>query len=348
MHIDELDYNLPEELIAQKAIEPRDHARLLVVDRSTDSLTDQHFYDLPDYLSDGDCLVINDTRVLPARFYLRKPTGGRVEALFLREIEPGRWEMMIKGLARIKFGTELYAEGSAEVKFVPEDRLSPKTVAVRVSPSVSPVEFLGKVGHMPLPPYIHRKTADQQIEREDAEQYQTVFSQKPGAVAAPTAGLHFTPELLDKIRAMGVKIVTVTLHVGMGTFEPLTAEVLEDHQMHSEWYSVSPEAAETVNAAKSAGKKIIAVGTTSVRVLETAATDDGRLTPGDGWTSIFIYPPYRFKIVDRLVTNFHLPKTTLLAMIYALASQPLTQTAYTHAIAQRYRFFSYGDAMLIL
>jgi S-adenosylmethionine:tRNA ribosyltransferase-isomerase len=348
MDIEELNYSLPEERIAQQAVEPRDHSRLLLVNRADQSLADRHFYDLPDYLSDGDCLVINDTKVLPARFYLRKPTGGRVESLFLRELEPGRWEMMFKGLAKLKFGTELSPEVPFDVKFIPESRLSEKTVSVRVSPATAPLEFLSRVGHMPLPPYINRKNADAETEKKDAERYQTVYGVKSGAVAAPTAGLHFTPELLDKIQKMGVKIVRVTLHVGMGTFEPLTAQRLEDHKMHSEWYCLSPEAAETINVTKASGKKIIAVGTTSVRVLETAGTTEGRVVAGEGWTQIFIYPPYRYKIVDRLITNFHLPKTTLLAMIFALAGKDFTLAAYQHAIAVKYRFYSYGDAMLIL
>jgi S-adenosylmethionine:tRNA ribosyltransferase-isomerase len=347
MRIEELDYTLPEELIAQQAVEPRDHSRLLVLNRSTGELADRHFYDLIDYLSPGDVLVTNDTQVLPARVFFQKSTGGRVEGLFLKEIVPGRWEMMIKGLAKLKEDAELQMPG-CDAKFVFQGRITEKTVEMRVSPELRPVEFLQKFGHIPLPPYIRRKDADERTEQADAKRYQTVFSAKPGAVAAPTAGLHFTPDLLEKIVRKGVKFVSVTLHVGMGTFEPVNVTDLRDHPMHSEWYHVSQETARTINEARSAGGKIVAIGTTSVRVIETVATDDGWMTAQQGWTKIFIYPPYRFKTVDRLVTNFHLPKTTLLAMIYAMAGKEQIQKAYQHAIAEKYRFYSYGDAMLIV
>ncbi len=341
MKITELDYNLPDALIAQKAMEPRDHSRLLVADRKTHSLTDRHFYDLPEYLQAGDVLVVNDTKVIPARIQLSKPTGGKVEGLFLRELSPGRWEMMFKGMAKLKTGTELRpAEG--EAKFSVGERLSPKTFEVRTDGSLSAVDFLEQFGQVPLPPYIHHGQAS----AEDRQRYQTVFGRLPGAVAAPTAGLHFTPELLSKIRTMGVNVVTVTLHVGLGTFEPVVAEELEQHQMHSEWYRIGQDAAQTINTAHAAGNKIVAVGTTSVRVLETAASADG-VQQSEGWTNIFIYPPYQFKIVDHLVTNFHLPRTTLLAMIFALAGKDFALQAYHHAIRERYRFYSYGDAMLI-
>ncbi len=347
MRTEELDYVLPEELIAQQAIEPRDHSKLLVINRNTDELFDRHFYDLPEYLSPGDVLVTNNTQVLPARIFFHKSTGGKVEGLFLREMEPGRWEMMIKGLARLKPGVELQIENS-DTKFIFQKRISEKTVEMHVSPAVDPVEFLQRFGRIPLPPYIRRPKTNDALEQVDAKRYQTIFSDTPGAVAAPTAGLHFTPELLKKITDKGVKTVSVTLHVGMGTFEPVTVADLRDHPMHSEWYHLDQATAETINNAKSTGKKIVAIGTTSVRVLETLANEDGIVTPGRGWTQIFIYPPYRFKVVDRLLTNFHLPRTTLLAMIYALAGKELTQHAYHHAIAKRYRFYSYGDAMLII
>ncbi len=341
MRTSELDYHLPPELIAQKAIEPRDHARMLVVNRTQNSLADRHFYNLPEYLERGDCLVLNDTQVIPARFFLHKPTGGRVECLFLREIETGSWEVMIKGAAKIKADAKLSLEG-CDVVFIPGTRISAKTFEMRVDPPVSAVTLLRQFGHVPLPPYIHRADS-----REDLDRYQTVFNEKPGAVAAPTAGLHFTLKLLDRIRSLGIKIASVTLHVGMGTFEPLTAVDLKDHVMHREWYSVGKEAAETINSAKRSGGKIVAVGTTSVRVLETVA-DNGTIAPGQGWTNIFIYPPYQFKMVDRMITNFHLPQTTLLALVFAFAGKDLTLQAYQHAVEEKYRFFSYGDAMLIL
>jgi len=342
MHINELDYWLPEDRIAQQPVEPRDHSRLLVVNRADESLDDRHFYDLPDYLAEGDVLVLNDTRVIPARIFFQKPTRGKVEGLFLRELEPGTWEIMFKGMARLRTRMTLAVEGN-DVQFTLGQRTSPKSFEVRPEPAISPVEFLNQFGQVPLPPYIHREHLD----RNDRQRYQTVFSQTPGAVAAPTAGLHFTDSLLDKIKDRGVQIATVTLHVGLGTFEPVAVENLKDHVMHREWYRIGPEAAETINTARAHGNKIVPVGTTSVRVLETAATDLG-LQPGQGWTDIFIYPPYRFKIVDRLITNFHLPKTTLLALVYAFAGINLTRHAYQHAIESSYRFFSYGDAMLIL
>ncbi len=342
MLITELDYQLPPELIAQNPVEPRDHSRLLVVDRAAHAFTDQHFYDLPEFLSPGDCLAINDTKVIPARLFFQKPTGGKVEGLFLREIRTGTWEVMFKGMAKLKTGTELFLEGSEE-KFTIGPKISTKSFEVNVNSQLSTVQFLEHFGQVPLPPYIHggKETS------EDRSRYQTVFGQTPGAVAAPTAGLHFTNELLDKLKTNGVKIATVTLHVGLGTFEPLTARDLKDHKMHREWFSIAPPAADTINAAKSRGNKIVAVGTTSVRVLETAAAD-GQIAAREGWTDIFLYPPCQFKIVDRLITNFHLPKTTLLALVCAFAGRNLTLNAYRHAIDMKYRFYSYGDAMLIL
>lgn len=343
MRIEELDYHLPEDRIAQTAAEPRDHARLLVVDRQGGTLADRRFYDLPQYLSPGDVLVLNDTRVIPARVFFHKAaTKGRVEGLFLREHEPGVWEMMIKGMAKLRTGAELTVEGSGET-FRVGRRLSAKTLEILVSSKVPAVEFLGTFGQVPLPPYIRRTTG----KPEDRQRYQTVFSATPGAVAAPTAGLHFTETLLNRIRAAGITIATVTLHVGLGTFEPLAVTEVEKHPMHGEWYSLTAESAAAVNAARAAGRKIVAVGTTSVRVLETACSEAGACT-ASGWTDIFIYPPYRFKIVDRMVTNFHLPRTTLLALVFAFAGRELALRAYEHAVAEGYRFYSYGDAMIIL
>jgi S-adenosylmethionine:tRNA ribosyltransferase-isomerase len=344
MFSNELDYTLPPELIAQKPVEPRDHSRLLVVDRSTDGLADRHFYDLPEFLSPGDCLVINDTKVIPARLFFHKPTGGKVEGLFLRELQSGLWDVMFKGMAKLKSGTKLILEGCDDT-FTLGQKSSPKSFELHIDSNVKvpAVQLLERFGQMPLPPYI-RGGKENPLDRTC---YQTVFGQIPGAVAAPTAGLHFTPELLEKIKTRDVKVVTVTLHVGMGTFEPLTAEDLADHKIHQEWFTLTPTAADTLNDAKDQGKKVVAVGTTSVRVLETAA-DQNHLVAQQGWTDIFIYPPYRFKFVDRLVTNFHLPKTTLLALVCAFAGQPQTLNAYHHAIRQKYRFYSYGDAMLIV
>ncbi|MFA5865182.1 MAG: tRNA preQ1(34) S-adenosylmethionine ribosyltransferase-isomerase QueA [Phycisphaerae bacterium] len=342
MRIEELDYELSEELIAQTAIEPRDHSRLLIVNRTTGEFFDRHFYDLPEYLASGDVLVLNDTKVIPARVIFYKTTKGKVEGLFLREIETGQWEMMFRGMAKLRTGIELRVEGS-DVKFFIGQRLSSKSFELITEPKVPAVEFLEQFGQVPLPPYIQKGKANPQ----DRRRYQTVFANSSGAVAAPTAGLHFTNDLLDKIKKKGVNVVTVTLHVGLGTFEPVTANDLKDHKMHLEWYRLSKETAEIINTAKAEGKKVIPVGTTSVRVLETAATEH-QVLPGEGWTEIFIYPRYRFNIVDQLVTNFHLPRTTLLAMIFAFAGKDLVKRAYQHAIENRYRFYSYGDAMLIL
>lgn len=342
MQINTLDYNLPEELIAQQAIEPRDHSKMLVLNRSDNSLADKHFFDLPEFLQEGDVLVLNDTKVIPARINFRKTTGGKIEGLFLREIKFGEWEVMLKGISKVKTGTKLTIAGS-NVKFTVISRLSSKTAALKLHPKTDAIELLDRIGKTPLPPYIHRP--DEQ--KEDKERYQTVFGTKPGAVAAPTAGLHFTSELLEKIRLMDVKTASVTLHVGMGTFEPIKSETVENHDMHSEYYSISEEAVSTINEARANGKKIIAVGTTSVRVLETASTEKG-ISSKSGWTDIFIYPPFRFRSVDVMITNFHLPRTTLLAMIFAFAGRDFTLQSYEHAIRNEYRFYSYGDAMLIL
>ncbi len=344
MRIDELDYNLPEELIAQVPVEPRDHSRLLVVDRQTGNLTDRNFYDLPEYLRKGDVLVVNDTRVVSARLFFRKSTGGKIEGLFVRQLKDDEWEMMIKGISKLKPGAELVLEESdSDVKFQFIERLSDKTVRVKLSRAVGVVEFLDKFGHVPLPPYIRRNDRS-----EDKFRYQTVFSQMPGAIAAPTAGLHFTEKLIETIKALGVDIVSVTLHVGIGTFEPIQSEDVSQHKMHSEYFTVSERAADVINRKKEQGGRIIAVGTTSVRVLESAVDNAGRLQSCSGQTDIFIYPPYEFKLVDCLITNFHLPKTTLLAMIFAFAGRDLIMKAYEYAISQRYRFYSYGDGMLII
>ncbi len=342
MRIDDLDYYLPAELIAQEPVEPRDRSRLLVVDRKTAKLTDSFFYKLPEYLRQDDVLVINDARVLPARIFFRKPSGGRVEGLFVRQLADDEWEMMIKGIAKLKAGVELSVAGS-DVRFRFVDRLSEKTVRIKLSEPVNVVRFLDEFGKVPLPPYIRRE--DRQ---EDRVRYQTVFSRQPGAVAAPTAGLHFTKELMEKIEGMGVRFVNITLHVGMGTFEPIQTEDIAEHKMHSEYYSISSEVADLINRQRRKGGRIIAVGTTSVRVLESVADERGLVNAGSGLTDIFIYPPYKFKAVDCMITNFHLPKTTLLAMVFAFSSRDLILKAYRYAIDERYRFYSYGDAMLII
>ena len=333
-------YELDESLIAQTPLEKRDASRLLVYNRATHEAEHRVFSDIVEYLRPGDVLVINDTKVIPARLYgVKKGTRRAVEFLLLRRLSLDTWDIIMKPGRKLKAGDEV----------VFSDRLS-ATILKKKEDGVTEVRFsfdgvfeaiLDELGEMPLPPYIHERL-------EDPERYQTVYAREWGSAAAPTAGLHFTPELLDRIAAMGVHIHKVILHVGLGTFRPVEVEDPTQHKMHSEFYHVSPEAAAGINAVRARGGRLVTVGTTSVRTLETAADEDGILHPGEGWTDIFIYPGYRFKIVDSLVTNFHLPKSTLLMLVSALAGHDLIMKAYREAVAERYRFFSFGDAMLIL
>lgn len=346
MRIEDLDYDLPSDLIAQSPVEPRDRSRMLVLDRRTKAISDRRFCELGEYLRPCDLLVLNDTEVIPARLALVRRTGTKLDALFVREQSLGRWELMVRGVGRLKSDEKLTIEGSPTTVRIIE-RISEKTCLVELDPPADSVEFLEQFGRMPLPPYIRRGSDDDELHRADRQRYQTVYSKTPGAIAAPTAGLHFTDKLLDQLQTDGIKAATVTLHVGRGTFEPISADKLQEHRMHSEWFSISDEAAELVSAARSAGGRIVAVGTTAVRVLESAQ-EQGRLTARQGWTDVFIYPPYKFKMVDVLITNFHLPRTTLLALVYAFAGVELTGDAYRHAIDQRYRFYSYGDAMVVV
>lgn len=331
-------YELPEELIAQTPIEPRDASRLLVYDRSTNTIEHKHFYDLPDYLHKGDVLVINNTRVLPARIYgVKAVTGAKVEFLLHKRINLTDWEVLVKPAKKASVGA----------KFVFSDKLSAEVIEyegeglrkVRFTFDGVFEDVLSAIGEMPIPPYIHEKLKEQ-------ERYQTVYAKENGSSAAPTAGLHFTPELLNKLRAMGVEIVEVLLHVGLGTFRPVKADDITEHKMHSEYYCVTQKAADEINAAKAEGRRIIAVGTTSVRVLESAFRD-GKLHAESGETSIFIYPPYKFKAVDALVTNFHLPESTLIMLISAFMGRENTLKMYETAVKERYRFFSFGDACFI-
>ena len=333
-------YELPEELIAQTPLEKRDSSRLLHLDKETGAIEHRHFYDLPEYLRAGDCLVLNDTRVLPARLLGCRETGGSVELVLLRDLGDGRWECLSRPGRKTKPGTELYfgdGELTASVKAVAEggNRI------VRFHYEGIFLEVLERLGKMPLPPYIKE-------ELQDAERYQTVYSRELGSAAAPTAGLHFTPELLKQIEQMGVKICYVTLHVGLGTFRPVKEEEIENHEMHSEFCVISQETADIVNSTKKNGGRVIAVGTTSCRTLESFAQEDGTLKEGSRWTDIFIYPGYRFKCIDGLVTNFHLPESTLVMLVSALAGREHILQAYDTAVKMRYRFFSFGDAMLIL
>ena len=333
-------YELPEELIAQTPLEKRDSSRLLHLDKVTGEMEHRHFYDLPEYLRPGDCLVVNDTRVLPARLLGCRKTGGSVELVLLRDLGEGRWECLSRPGRKTKPGTELFF-GDGELTATVEAVAEGGNRIVQFHYQGIFLEVLERLGKMPLPPYIKE-------ELQDAERYQTVYSRELGSAAAPTAGLHFTPELLRQIEEMGVKVCSVTLHVGLGTFRPVKEEEIEDHEMHSEFCVISPETAETINAVKRSGGRVIAVGTTSCRTLESFAAEDGTIAPGSRWTDIFIYPGYRFKCIDGLVTNFHLPESTLVMLVSALAGREHILRAYETAVQMRYRFFSFGDAMLIM
>lgn len=332
-------YDLPEELIAQHPAEPRDSARLLVYHKDSGKIEDKHFYDIIDYLKPGDVLVINDTKVIPARIYgHRDATGGKIEFLLHKRIDLTDWEVLAKPARKalpgniIRFSDKLYAE----VLSCGEDGIR----HVRFHFDGVFEDILREIGEMPLPHYIHEKL-------EDDEQYQTVYARESGSSAAPTAGLHFTEELLEKIKAKGVEIVKVLLHVGLGTFRPVKTDEITDHKMHSEYYCVTKEPADAVNKAKSEGRRIIAVGTTSVRVLESA-TFDGKLQEKSGFTEIFIYPPYQYKMVDALITNFHLPESTLVMLVSAFIGRENTLAMYKYAVEQKYRFFSFGDACFLV
>ncbi len=332
-------YDLPERLIAQTPLERRDGSRLLALDKTTGEMEHRHFYDLPEYLRPGDCMVLNDSRVIPARLIGARPTGGAAEVLLLRDMGDGRWECLVRPGKKLRDGAEIIF-GDGELTGRVEEVLPDGNRVVRFSYEGIFLEVLERLGRVPLPPYIKEQL-------DDPERYQTVYSVHPGSAAAPTAGLHFTPELLDRIRAMGVDVRFVTLHVGLGTFRPVKAENVEDHEMHSEYCTVPVETAQAVNRAKAAGGRVVSVGTTSCRTLESFTGEDGLLRPESGWTDIFIYPGYKFKCVDALVTNFHLPGSTLVMLVSALAGRENILNAYAEAVRREYRFFSFGDAMFI-
>ena len=332
-------YDLPEELIAQTPAERRDASRLLVLDKTTGAIEHRHFYDLPRYLRPGDCLVLNDSRVIPARLFGVRPTGGAAEVVLLRDLGGGRWECLTRPGRKMRPGT-VVTFGGGELTGTVEDVEADGNRVIRFAYDGIFLEILERLGHMPLPPYI-------KAQLDDPERYQTVYAREPGSAAAPTAGLHFTNGLLDDIRAMGVDVRFVTLHVGLGTFRPVKAENIEDHEMHSEYCVVPPDTAEAVTRAKREGRRVVAVGTTSCRTLESFAKPDGTMEPSAGWTDIFIYPGYRFRCVDALVTNFHLPGSTLVMLVSALAGRENILRAYNTAVEERYRFFSFGDAMFI-
>ena len=338
MKLTDFSYELPKELIAQHPAEPRDHARLMLYDRKTGAVEHKHFYDLVDELRAGDVLVFNDSKVIPARLYgKRVPTGGKVEVLLLTPVGEDRWEVLVKPGKKALPGTTIEFPGGLQAEVLDRTDFGGRVVHFTYDGVFD--DIIDKIGEMPLPPCIHEKM-------EDPNEYQTVYARERGSAAAPTAGLHFTDELLQKIRDKGVEEVFVTLHVGLGTFRPVEEENIEDHQMHSEFYSITPEAADAINRAKAEGRRIIAVGTTSIRTLESAGTT-GKLKAGSGWTNIFIYPGFTFHIVDALVTNFHLPESTLLMLISALSTREQILHAYEIAVKEKYRFFSFGDAMFI-
>ena len=332
-------FDLPEELIAQTPLERRDSSRLLHLDKVTGALEHRHFYELLDYLREGDCMVFNDSRVLPARLIGARPTGGSVELVLLRDLGEGRWECLSRPGRKTRPGTEILF-GNGELKATVESVAEGGNRIVRFDYEGIFLEVLERLGKMPLPPYIKE-------ELQDNERYQTVYSREIGSAAAPTAGLHFTKELMEKIAAKGVKLCYVTLHVGLGTFRPVKAEEIEDHEMHSEFCIIPEETARIVSETKKKGGRVIAVGTTSCRTLESFAREDGSLPAASGWTNIFIYPGYTFKCVDALVTNFHLPESTLIMLVSALAGREHVLHAYEEAVKERYRFFSFGDAMFI-
>ena len=335
----DFDFELPEELIAQTPIQQRDHSRLMHLDKQTGEISHEHFYDLPRFLKKGDCLVLNDSRVLPARLIGCRSTGGSVELVLLRDLGEGRWECLSRPGRKTKPGTEL-SFGDGELTATVESVAEGGNRIVQFHFEGIFLEVLERLGKMPLPPYIKE-------ERQDAERYQTVYSREIGSAAAPTAGLHFTKELLAQIEAMGVNVCYVTLHVGLGTFRPVKEDEIENHEMHSEFCIIPERTSRIVTETKRAGGRVIAVGTTSCRTLESFANEDGSLPVSSGWTNIFIYPGYRFKCIDALITNFHLPESTLIMLVSALAGREHVLNAYKCAVEERYRFFSFGDAMMI-
>ena len=339
MLLSDFDYNLPEELIAQTPCQQRDHSRLMVLNRKDKSISHKHFYDLKQYLKKGDTLVFNDTKVIPARLIgHRAKTGGKVEVFLLRRTEGNRWETLVKPGKKAQIGNIIEFSDELSCEVIDHTDFGGRIVEFKFDGIFE--EILDHLGETPLPPYIHEKLADK-------NRYQTVYARENGSAAAPTAGLHFTKELLEEIKAMGVNLAFVTLHVGLGTFRPVNVDNIEDHVMHKEFYHIEKEAADIINNTKKNGGRVIAVGTTSIRTLESAAKEDGTIEPIADETGIFIYPGYKFKIVDAIVTNFHLPKSTLIMLISAFAGREYVLSAYEEAVREKYRFFSFGDAMFI-
>lgn len=337
MLVTDFDYDLPQELIAQHPMEPRDHSRLLVVDKKTGEIEHKHFYDLVNYLKPGDVLVFNDTRVIPARLHGTKDTGAHVEVFLLTRRDATDWEVLVRPGKKLQVGAKINFSDELSCEVIEHTEFGGRVVRFKYDGIFE--EILDRLGETPLPPYITAPL-------EDKERYQTVYNRERGSAAAPTAGLHFTKELLQKIKDIGCEEVFVTLHVGLGTFRPVSEAKIEDHKMHKEFYTVSQEAADAVNKAKAEGRRIIAVGTTAVRTLEAAGAD-GQLHAGSSWTNIFIYPGYKFRLVDDLVTNFHLPQSTLLMLVSTLSTREIMLQTYKKAVEEKYRFFSFGDAMFI-
>lgn len=336
----EFKYELPTRLIAQTPLDRRDDSRLMQLDRRTGEISHRYFFQLPDLLREGDCLVLNDSRVLPARLFGKRASGGAVEVVLLRDRGDRLWECLTRPGRKTKVNTRLVF-GEGELSGTVEDEIEGGNRLIRFNYDGIFLETLERLGKMPLPPYIHE-------ELKDAERYQTVYARASGSAAAPTAGLHFTKELLDKLKKRGIGIHYITLHVGLGTFRPVKAEYIENHEMHAEYCEIPHATADAVNAARSEGRRVIAVGTTSCRTLESRASEDGRIAGFSGFTNAFIYPGYHFKCIDGLITNFHLPESTLIMLVSALAGRENVLRAYEEAIREEYRFFSFGDAMLIL
>ncbi|MCX7885422.1 MAG: tRNA preQ1(34) S-adenosylmethionine ribosyltransferase-isomerase QueA [Caloramator sp.] len=341
MNVHDFYFDLPEELIAQEPLKERDSSRLLVLRRENGKIEHRIFRDIIDYLEEGDCIVLNNSRVIPARLFgIREETGAKIEFVLLKRIDKNRWETLVKPGKKAKIGTKfIFGDGELKCTILENTEAGGRIIEFEYEGIFE--EILDKLGQMPLPPYIKKQLKDK-------ERYQTVYSKVEGSAAAPTAGLHFTEKLLEKIEKKGVKIAYITLHVGLGTFRPVKVENIEEHQMHSEFYLIDEKNANIINEAKEKGKKVFAVGTTSCRTLETASDNTGKIKPQSGWTDIFIYPGYKFKIVDSLITNFHLPESTLIMLVSALAGRENIMMAYDIAVKEKYRFFSFGDAMLIL
>jgi len=342
MKIDEFDFDLPERLIAQTPLENRTGSKLLVMDRSKRSIEHRQFSDIIDYLNPGDCLVLNNTKVLPARLYgVKMDTGAKIECLLLHQRASDQWEVLMKPAKKVKIGTKIsFGDGKLVATCIERQEHGGRVIEFDYQGIF--LEVLTELGEMPLPPYIKEQLDDQ-------DRYQTVYAEKEGSAAAPTAGLHFTESFLAEIKEKGIEIAFVTLHVGLGTFRPVNVNKIEEHEMHSEFYHLSEVEATKISQTKNNGGRVIAVGTTSTRTLETIASDaDGKIVATSGWTSIFIYPPYQFKAIDGMITNFHLPKSTLIMLISAFADRDFVMEAYQAAINQEYRFFSFGDAMLII